>query len=91
MRSLPAAQRLREQLVRLLGTRRVEVEAGGDEGKIAVIRVGPSVVHRLLAPSVREAVVARARAVGFRYATLDLSLREAAEGMPSAQAEGGLA
>lgn len=70
-----AAGRLREFVVRKLGTRRVEVVPAGPEDEIAVLRVAPGSVARLLLPAVRSAVVERAREEGFRYAALDLSMR----------------
>lgn len=69
-----APGRLRDFVSGRLGTRRVEVRAAGPEGEIALLRVPAETLDRLLAPGVRETIVERARAEGFRYAALDLSL-----------------
>lgn len=68
-----AAERLREFVVERLGTRRVTVGPAGPEDEIAVVRVPPDLLARLLLPENRSAVVDRAREEGFRYAALDLS------------------
>lgn len=68
--------RLRAYLVRLLGTRRVRVEAEGPEGEIAVIHLPEKAVPALLERERRGRVVERAREEGFRHATLSLEPSE---------------
>lgn len=68
--------RLRTYLVRLLGTRRIRVEAEGPEGEIAVIHLPENAVPALLERARRGRVVERARREGFRHAALSLEPSE---------------
>ncbi len=74
-----AALRLEAALRAELGSRRIRVEPDGPEAEIAVLRVPPDLIPRLLEPARRARVVARARAEGFRYAALDLALEAGPE------------
>lgn len=55
-----------------LGPGRIAVETEGPEGEIAVLRVPPAALPRLLEAGLRGRVVERARAAGYRYAAVDL-------------------
>jgi hypothetical protein len=66
-----------EEMVRdRLGLRPEEsaVEACGPGGEIAVFHVPAAALEKLLEQGLREEIVRRARAEGFRYAAVDLEL-----------------
>jgi len=75
---------LEQLLARRLGLPRgcAAVEPGGREGEIAVVRVPADAVGRLLRSGLREELVGRARAAGFRHAALDLELSGGADVPP---------
>jgi uncharacterized protein len=58
-----------EDTLRHLGFRQVRVRYHDD---VVRIEVDPSAIARLVEPGIRDAVVAAAKAAGFRYVTVDL-------------------
>lgn len=70
-----------------LGSSDPEVEAAGPEDEIAVLRVPPSLVPRVVEAETRRAVAREARRLGFRHSALDLSSLEG--GRPSGSGTAG--
>ena len=60
-----------ENYLRDLGFTQVRVRHHGAQ-KLARIEVDPALLPRLVAPGIREAVVARLQEIGYRYVAIDL-------------------